>query len=98
MVSPENLDDVTAMGIASVEVVTRVGGKKDEDGNPHVESLHRIRLHDKKGALDTLAKHLGILSEPIEHTGVGGKELIPMSDLEVARHLAFLLTAADTKS
>lgn len=32
----------------------------------------RIKLHDKKGALDAIAKHLGMFVERIEHAGPGG--------------------------
>lgn len=32
-------------------------------------NVTKVKLHDKKGALDSLAKHLGILTDKVEHSG-----------------------------
>lgn len=58
----------------------------------------RFRLHDKRAALVDLGKHLGIFKDTksIELTGKNGGaialETTAMSDLELARRLAFYLT------
>jgi len=32
----------------------------------------RVKMHDKKGALDSLAKHLGMFTDKVEHSGPSG--------------------------
>ncbi len=72
------LDDDTAAAIAGLEVeVRRIAGEADEEleGQPHggalrrqhgtTARLHKIKLSDKKGALDSLSKHLGIFSDGV---------------------------------
>lgn len=55
----------------------------------------KVKMHDKKGALDSLTKMLGGFVEKHEHTGANGKDLIPPSDpIEIARQVAFLLETA----
>lgn len=39
--------------------------------------LKKIKFADKKAALDSVAKHLGMFIERHEHTGKDGKELFP---------------------
>ena len=57
-----DLDDITSAAIKEVRVVrtiTRIKRKGgDEDEIERVEQ--RVQMHDKKGALDSLAKHLGM--------------------------------------
>lgn len=72
------LDDDTAAAISGIEVeVRRVAGESDEEqeGQPHggslrrqhgtVARLHKIKLTDKKGALDSLSKYLGIAPDKL---------------------------------
>jgi len=74
-----------AAAIASVEQ-TKDGGLK-------------VRYHDKKGALDSLARHLGMFTERHEHTGKNGAPIeVRLSDFERARRLAFLLASGDPGS
>jgi phage terminase small subunit len=76
------LDDDTAAAIASMEVeVRRLAGDSDEEleGQPHggalkrqhgaTARLHKIKLIDKKGALDSLARHLGMFNDSLEMKG-----------------------------
>ena len=61
----------------------------------------RIKLHDKKAALDSLAKHLGLFTDKLEVTGKDGAPLRPpLGDgLEkAARQVAFLMARADQAS
>lgn len=57
-----DLDDVTSAAIREVRVtrtITRIKRKGgDEDEIERVEQ--RLQMHDKKGALDSLARHLGM--------------------------------------
>jgi phage terminase small subunit len=67
------LDDDTAAAIAGLEVDKRVSSFVGEDGKPVAEShLHKIKLSDKKGALDSLARHLGMFTDKTEISGPGG--------------------------
>ena len=79
------LDDDTAAAIAGLEVeVKRVAGEADEEleGQPHGGALkrqfgstariHKIKLSDKKGALDSIARHLGMFVDKTEVTGKDG--------------------------
>lgn len=83
------LDDDTAAAIAGLEVeVRRVTGEADEEleGQPHggalkrqhgaTARLHKIKLSDKKGALDSLARYLGIFVDRTELTGKDGGPVV----------------------
>jgi phage terminase small subunit len=56
----------------------------------------KIKLSDKKGALDSIAKHLGMFVEKHEVTGKDGQaiELKDVSDTDSARRIAFVLAKA----
>ena len=45
----------------------------------------RMKLGDKRGALDSLAKHLGLFTDKVEVTGRDGK---PLVSLDTARAMA----------
>jgi phage terminase small subunit len=63
----QDLDDDTAAGIAGLEVVVE---KLRNKGDSATETrTHKIKLADKKGALDSLARHLGMFNDKIEHSG-----------------------------
>ncbi|WP_152051812.1 terminase small subunit [Tautonia marina] len=57
------LDDDTAAAISGLEVETLFEGKGSE--REAVGRLHKIKLSDKKGALDSLAKTLGIAPDKL---------------------------------
>jgi phage terminase small subunit len=107
------LDDDTAAAIAGLEVEEIYEhGQADvsQEGQPHGGSLQRsrgkryagrlkkVKLSDKKGALDSLAKHLGMFTDKLEMTGKGGKDLHPPgrppTDAELAAGAAMLAAAA----
>lgn len=46
----------------------------DENAKANVTTA-KIKFIDKKGALDSLAKHLGMFVEKVEHTGKDGKPI-----------------------
>jgi len=53
LLHPRFMDDDTASAIAEVEISKRSGG----------ETLHKIKRVDKKGALDSLARALGLFRD-----------------------------------
>ncbi len=57
---PSEWDDNTAASIASIEVVTRPTGEKDDQDRPVVEHIHKIKTWDKNTALTNLGKHLAM--------------------------------------
>ena len=85
-----DLDDDTAAAISGLEVETRVtpGG----DGQGH-NRLHKIKLSDKRAALDSLAKHLGMFVERTEtkHT------LEALTDDQLAAQLERLAARAGVR-
>jgi hypothetical protein len=54
-----------AAAIASVEVVK----KNIAAGDGMVDTIHKVRLWDKPKNLEMLFKHLGLLTERVEHSG-----------------------------
>lgn len=57
--------DGLAAAVASVEVVKR----NMTAGDGHTDDVIKIRLWDKPKAVEMLMKHLGLLTEKLEHTG-----------------------------
>ncbi len=51
--------------LAGFEVIK----KNAAAGDGVVDTVHKVKLLDKTKALDTLAKHLGLLTEKLEHMG-----------------------------
>lgn len=64
---PQLPADVAA-ALAGMELTVARSGT-DADGNPEYEDVKKIKFIDKKGALDSLARHLGMFIEKVEHTG-----------------------------
>ena len=78
--SPDRLSADVEASISSIEVVTRLGGTKDEDGNREVEYVNKIRLWDKNSALDKLARHLGMYDADNRQQGDPMSRLLEMID------------------
>jgi phage terminase small subunit len=57
----------------------------------------RLKLHDKVGALDRLAKHLGMYTERVEHQ-LAVTSPDDLNVVEAARRVSFLLAIADEKT
>lgn len=90
--NPHEWDDDTAAAIAGVEVVTRTSGYGDD---AEIEYVHKIRHWDKKAALDSMAKHLGMFDGK---KGADDPDSAETEDLRaLGRKLAFVLSAALTK-
>jgi len=95
LIPVHKLDADTAAALSGMEVVTQRAGK-DANGDQEHEEVKKIKFIDKKGALDSLARHLGMFTDKVEHTGKDGGpiEMKAVSDLELARRVAFLLNSA----
>lgn len=64
------LDDDTARAIAGIEVSIAKG----EKGN---DETRKVRIIDKKGALDSTAKYLGMLTDKLDVTSKGKEITMP---------------------
>lgn len=51
--------------LASFEVVK----KNAEAGDGKIDTIHKFKIWDKTRALESLAKHFGLLTEKVEHSG-----------------------------
>lgn len=86
-----SLPEDVAASVQSVEVVTRPGAEVDENGNRTIEYVHKIKLADKKGALELLGKHLSLFADRVEHTGKDGGPIETADTTDLARRIAFVL-------
>lgn len=66
---PEEWDDEFAGAVASVKVVTRQSGERDENDRPILEHVHEFKAWDKRAALVDLGKHLGMFKDDGEKAG-----------------------------
>lgn len=84
------LDERAARAITGLDTVNIGNG---EEG---IGQVLKLKLADKRPALVDMGKHIGMFKERIEHTGKDGGpiETKELSDNEVARRMAFLLTKA----
>jgi phage terminase small subunit len=64
---PDLPADVAA-ALAGMEITAQRSGT-DEDGKPEYEDVKKIKFIDKRAALDSLARHLGMFNDKIEQTG-----------------------------
>lgn len=86
----KELDDDTAAAVAGIDVESRTLKVSGTD-TAVVTRTKKLKLYDKKGALDSLAKIMGMATDRVEVTGKDGAPLQEMSMLETARRLAFIL-------
>lgn len=90
------MDEDTAAGIMAIEIDDNYEGYGDD--RKHVGVTQKVKFHPKLPALDAMAKTLGIATHRVEVTGKNGKDLVPeVSDMEVARRVAFMLASAAAK-
>jgi phage terminase small subunit len=69
------IDDDTAAALAAIEVEDMWEGRGED--RERVGTLHKVKFVDKKGALDSIARHLGMFTEKVEVTGKNGERLEP---------------------
>jgi len=64
----KDLPDDVAAALASMEVVFERDGE-DDKGRPQFAAVRKIKFSDKKAALDSIARHLGMFKDKTELTG-----------------------------
>jgi phage terminase small subunit len=69
-----DLDDDTAAAIAGMDVLTSI--RKGLEDTSTEEITKKIKAVDKKGALDSLAKHLGMFVDKVELSGKVSNPLV----------------------
>ncbi len=90
-----NMADYAAVGPA-LETLTPNQTAAIAEVSQTANGAVRIKLHDKKSALDSLAKHLGLFIDRHELTGRDGTPLQPPEDpVLLAKRVAFILAQAD---
>jgi phage terminase small subunit len=65
-----NLTDDEAAAISEIQAETVRYTR--EDGESETKIKLKLKTYDKKGALDSIAKHLGMFVERVEHSGKNG--------------------------
>ena len=80
---PSELPDDLAGAISGLEIVTA------QKGQGKVEYVAKIKLADKRSALDSIGKHLHMFKEDVPVKAEVVQKTV--SDLELARRLAFLM-------
>jgi len=76
------LDDDTAAAVAGVEVIEEYEGKGES--REFVGYTRKIKLADKKGALDSIARHLGMFVDRTELSGPKGGPIHAVADVSDA--------------
>lgn len=85
--------DVSAC-IAGMDIVTEKIGK-NEEGKPEFATVRKIKLVDKKGALDSVARHLGMFNDKLNLSGSLEQRVRSMSKAEIEAELAALRKKRD---
>jgi len=62
----KNMPEDVARAIGGIDVSTLIG--KDKDA-PTIENIHKIKVIDKKGALELLGKNLALFTENVKVSG-----------------------------
>lgn len=70
------LDEDVAAALVGVDVIESY----DKEGQS-TSTTKKVKFADKKGALDSVARHLGMFKDKVELTGKDGVPLRPMADL-----------------
>jgi phage terminase small subunit len=94
-----NLSKLNRDQAAAIQEITveHLPAKDAEDGSGGKIAVlkTRFKLADKKSALDSLGKHLGMFKELHEHTGKDGEAIeFAGSEHDAARRIAFMLGKA----
>jgi phage terminase small subunit len=93
---PEHSAAIAELTVESFEECDPDG----DDGETRTVKRVKFKLHDKRGALRDLGQHYKLFTEKHELGGEGGgpirtrDESEPLSDLDAARRIAFLLAKA----
>lgn len=71
LIPVQNLPEDVAAALSGMDVVMERAGE-DKDGNPAYADVKKIKFVDKKGALDSVARHLGMFNDKVQHSGPDG--------------------------
>lgn len=82
LIASENISEDTAAAISEVSLTAQ--GVK-------------VKMYDKKGALDSIGKHLGMFKERHEHTGKDGAP-IKVEEISARDRLSDILTGISTRN
>jgi len=88
------LPEEVAAAIAGMDVVTERNGQ-DADGNPEFATVRKIKIADKKGALDSVARHLGMFNDKLNLSGSLEQRVRSMSKEEIETELAAIRKKRD---
>lgn len=80
-----DLDDDTAAAIVGLDVAL-IGNSEVGQG-----TVLKYKMADKKGALESIGKHLGMFVDRVEHSGPEGGPIEVSSSIDTARRVAFAL-------
>lgn len=86
------LDDDTSAAIAGLDIQDTYEGFGDE--REFVGNLKKIKLADKKGALDSIARHLGMFNDKLTLAGTLEHKIKDLTDDELSARIVEL--AAET--
>ena len=89
LIPVHQLPDDVAAALAGMDVVTERAGK-DADGNSEFATVRKIKFADKKAALDSVARHLGMFSDKLELSGSLEHVVKSMSQEQLQAELAAL--------
>lgn len=64
LLTPSQFNDNIAAAVQSIEVVTKVS--EDKDGKKTVDYVHKIKMNDKKAALECLGKNLKLFTDKVD--------------------------------
>jgi phage terminase small subunit len=71
LIPVQKLPADVAAALSAMEVVVERNGQ-NEDGSPSFADVKKIKFADKKGALDSVARHLGMFNDKMALTGAHG--------------------------
>lgn len=86
LIPVHQLPDDVAAALAGMDVVTERAGK-DAEGNAEFATVRKIKFADKKAALDSVARHLGMFNDKLELSGSLEKRVREMTPEEVQAEL-----------
>lgn len=89
LIPVHKLPEDVAAALAGMDVVTERTGK-DADGNSEFATVRKIKFTDKKAALDSVARHLGMFNDKLELSGSLEHTVKSMSQEQLQAELSAL--------
>lgn len=94
LIPVHKLPEDVAAALAGMDVVTERSGK-DADGAPEFSTVRKIKFTDKKAALDSVARHLGMFNDKMELSGSLEHVVKAMPEDQLLAELAALRAKRD---